>query len=396
MGYTRAMPWKDPTVTEQRMEFIAKWMTGTWSMTELCRAYHVSRKTGYKIVSRYVEQGVDGLKDQSRAPHKHSNATSPKMVRRILAVRKTYGWGGRKIVDYLGRRPNRVGLPAPSTVDEILRRHGLVKSRRRRAKRSEVSGTSTRVQGPNDRWCADFKGWFRTGDGSRCDPLTVTDSYSRMLLRCRHLPSLGCADAKPQFVRAFRQFGLPRSIRTDNGSPFASTGIAGLSRLSVWFIRLEIYPDFIDPGQPQQNGRHERMHRTLKADTARPPKTSLRAQQRSFDNFRAMFNNERPHEGINGHVPADLYRKSERSYPNRLPTLEYPDGALVRKVSDTGVIKVDGQNLFLGRALRGQHVALQPISDRHFSVHFGPYEIATVDPRANEVLMYRKPKQPKT
>lgn len=388
------MAWKETCVTAERMQFVAMWRTGAWSMTELCAAFGVSRKTGYKFVHRFLEDGVEGLQDQSRAPHSHPNATSPKVVEELLRLRKKHGWGGRKIIDYLSRRRPREELPAPSTVDEILRRHGLVRRRRRRSKRSDVK-VVRQVRAPNDRWCADFKGWFRTRDGARCEPLTITDSYSRYLLRCSHVPSLRFEDVQPHFVRAFREFGVPASIRTDNGAPFASTGIAGLSRLSVWFIRQGIYPDFIDPGKPQQNGRHERMHRTLKERTARPPKASVRAQQRAFGAFRRMYNEERPHEGLDGRVPSDVYRASNRSYRDPAPELAYPSSFLVRKVWTNGTVKLDGQELFLGRALRGQYVGLEPGGDAHLRVHFGPFEIATVSPAANEVLMYRKPRMPR-
>ena len=362
-------------------------------MTELCAAYGVSRKTGYKYVNRYVEHSVDGLKDRSRASHRHPNATAGPMVRQIIQVRKKYGWGGRKIVDYLARRISADELPAPSTVDEILRRHNLVKPKRRRRTRSDVK-IQRHVHAPNDGWCADFKGWFRTRDGARCDPLTITDSHSRYLLRCKHVSSTCFEVVKPQFVRTFREYGLPHSIRTDNGPPFATTGIGGLSRLSVWFVRLGIQPDLIDPGKPQQNGAHERMHRTLKQETARPPRSSLRAQQRAFHSFRRMYNDERPHEGIDGKVPSDLYQGSDRPYPRQLPELEYPDSFVVRRVSKVGGIRLDGKKIFLGRSLRGQNVGLEPVSDIHLAVHLGPYQIATVDLREHEVLMYRKPRVP--
>lgn len=360
-------------------------------MTQLCSAYGISRKSGYKTLQRYLESGVDGLKDVSRAPHTHPNATSSEVVRAVMEVRKRYGWGGRKIIDYLSRRQPREELPAPSTVDEILRRHGLVTPRRRRRHRSDVK-VEREIRGPNDGWCADFKGWFQTRDGCRCDPLTITDSYSRYLLACTHVPSARYEEVQPQFARMFREFGLPRSIRTDNGPPFATTGIGGLSRLGVWFIRLGIQPDLIDPGKPQQNGAHERMHRTLKQETARPPKGSIRAQQRAFHEFRRMYNDERPHEGIDGKVPADLYQPSERKFPSRLPELEYPDSFLIRKVSHVGGIKIEGDKFFLGRSIRDQYVGLEPINDLHFAVYLGPYQIATVDRSQQEVLMFRKPR----
>ena len=387
------MGWKETSVTEERMKFVTAWLEGGWSMTELCRAFGVSRKTGYKVLQRYCEEGLEGLKDRSRAPHRQANATPPELVRELIRLRKKYGWGGRKTVDYLAMRRPRSELPAPSTVDEIFRRHGLVKPRRRRRRRLEVK-TVKQVRAPNDRWCADFKGWFRTRDGSRCDPLTITDSYSRFLVRCQHVDSLRFEHVKPQFERSFRDFGLPRAIRTDNGSPFASQGIAGLTRLSVWFIRLGIYPDLIDPGKPQQNGRHERMHRTLKRQTTRPPKHSLRAQQRAFHDFRRMYNQDRPHEGIGGRTPAGVYEASTRAFPRRLPELGYPRSFEIRRVGRNGTIKLEGDTLFLGAALRSQLVGLEPVSDLQLAVRFGPYEIATINRRTNEVLAYRKARLP--
>ncbi len=358
-------------------------------MTDLCAAYGVSRKTGYKLVNRFAEEHTEALFDLSRAPHTHPNETPAEIEGRIVKVRQKYGWGGRKIVDYLSRRMDADKLPARSTVDAILKRRGLVKPRRRRRPRVDVQ-TNREVTAPNDQWGTDFKGWFRTGDGQRCDPFTLTDSYSRFLFRCDSAAGYRCEHVKPYFERAFRKYGLPWSIRSDNGPPFATTGIAGLSQLSIWFIRLGVYPDLIPPGRPQQNGRHERMHRTLKQETARPPKATLRAQQRAFNGFRNMYNNERPHEGIDGRVPSDVYEPSPRPYPSRLPELEYPDTFYVRKVQKNGVIKVDGELFFLGAALRGQYVGLEPEAGPLLTVRFGPYAIATINPPENKVLTYRK------
>jgi hypothetical protein len=245
---------------------------------------------------------------------------------------------------------------------------------------------------PNDQWCADFKGWFRTRDGKRCDPLTITDSKSRFLLRCAVVNETGFNGVKPHFIRAFQEYGLPRSIRTDNGAPFATQGVGNLSQLSIWWIRLGIQPDFIDPGSPQQNGKHERMHRTLKAEAIKPPRASRRAQQHAFDKFRAMYNEERPHEGIAGAVPAECYECSTRSYPSRLPELSYPDEFWPRRVSMHGTIKLDGDVIFLGRALRGEFVGLEPGPRNILTVHFGPYAIAAIDQAENKVLAYRKPR----
>jgi len=337
-----------------------------------------------------VEHGVVGLEDRSRAPHRHPNATSGWVHEEIVRLRKKHGWGGRKIVDWLGRHHAESELPARSTVDAILKRHGLVQPRQRRRARSEVSYAKT-VTGPNDRWCGDFKGWFRTGDGSRCEPFTLTDSHSRFLLRCSSCSSTKTATVKKHFERAFGEYGLPDSIRTDNGSPFASTGIGGLSRLSVWWIRLGIYPDFIEPGKPQQNGRHERMHRTLKAETATPPKPSVRAQDSAFRSFVHHYNHERPHEGIGGKVPGDLYDASGRLYPSRLPEPSYPDEFLVRRVSEVGSIKLEGERYFLGRALAGQDIALEPGPGSTLEVHFGLFIIGVIDQASKKVLPYRKP-----
>jgi transposase InsO family protein len=386
------MGWKETSVSDERRKFVTECIIGKWSMSDLCLSHGISRKTGYKWLDRFLEEGLDGLKDRSRAPLTSPNATPSWMVKEILDVRKKYGWGGAKIIHYLARRYPPEQLPARSTADAIISRHGLTKPRRRR-RRSETVATDVTVSRPNDRWAADFKGWFRTRDGARCDPFTLTDSHSRFLLCCSHTPSLSFIDVKPKLERAFREFGLPAALRTDNGAPFGSRGIGGLSQMSVWLIRLGVYPDFIDAGKPQQNGRHERMHRTLKRATASPPRASIRAQQRSFHEFRRMYNEDRPHEGLDGAVPADIYQPSERTYPNRLPELEYPAGFIVRKVASNGVVKLDGSRHFLGGALHGQYVGLEPVSEWHLRVYLGPYAIGRLNLQTGELLNFKKPRK---
>jgi len=384
------MAWKVTNVMKQRQEFVADWMSGMYSVTALCNAYGVSRKTGYKILKRFLEEDQEGLRDRSRARHHHPNGTPSRIEAEIVRIRRKHGWGGRKIAAYLRIHGHGADVPARSTIDAILHRRGLTKPRRRRRRVVDVEASLSVAQ-PNDRWCADFKGWFRCQDQQRCDPLTITDSHSRYLLRCKATRNCRFEAVKPQFVRAFREFGLPRSIRTDNGSPFATRGIGGLSRLSAWFVRLGICPDLIEPGKPQQNGKHERMHRTLKAKTATPPRASLRAQQRAFDLFRQMFNEERPHEGIDDAVPAERYIGSDRPYPTRLPALEYPGHFIVRKVSSAGRIRIDGAAYFIGRVLGGQYIGLEPATGDTLTVHFGAYAIGTMHQPSKRILNYRKP-----
>ena len=380
------MPWKETHVLDERVKFVAACEAGEESMAELCREAGVSRKTGYKIWKRYQELGLDGLKDQSRAPRRQAQETSSEMVDRIIEVRRRRPTlGPRKLRAWLLRHePGR--WPAASTIGDILKRHGLIKPRRRRRKATPSTHPLGHAHNANDLWCADFKGWFRTGDGRRCDPLTITDAFSRYLISCRVVSAQTSQEALGVFRDAFRAYGLPRAIRTDNGAPFASTGLAGLSKLSVWWIRLGITPERIEPGKPQQNGRHERFHLTLKQETAQPPRRNRRAQQAAFAYFAQDYNEERPHEALDDGVPAEFYERSHRPYPRRLPELDYPPGSTLRRVRSNGTIKWRGSTLFLSESLVRQTVALTQSHHDLWNIYFGPLQVAVLDNHTEEII----------
>jgi transposase InsO family protein len=371
---------------EERLKFIGAYLESEWSMTDLCRAYGISRQTGYELVRRYRAQGMDGLKDRWRAPHRHPNEMAREVAERLVAAREAHPrWGPRKLRAWLARKKPKTQWPAPSTIGTLLKREGLVSARRRVRRTPPCSGPLSDAATANDVWGADFKGWFRTGDGQRCEPLTISDAFSRFLIACRAVARPNWTHTYPLFHRAFCDYGLPRVIRTDNGPPFASRGVGGLSRLSIWWIKLGIEPERIEPGQPQQNGRHERMHLTLKQETACPPRGARRAQQRAFQQFQEEYNFERPHEALANATPAQYYTASPRSYPRRLK-VEYPDHYVIRRVRSNGEIKWGGELHFLGEALYGEPVGLEQVSDRYWRIYFGPLQLATMDDHTNQLL----------
>jgi putative transposase len=377
------MSWKETCPMSERMCFVAEVLKGERGMSDLCAIYGISRKTGYKWLGRYEGGGVSALEDRSHAPLWQPQAVSAAVVRRLVQARRQHPtWGPRKLLAWLQAHDRPGGWPAASTVGEILRRHGLVNTRRRRtpvAERAEVA--LVQPYASNVLWCTDFKGEFRTGDGNYCYPLTLTDAYSRYLLVCRGLESTGGKGVRPWFERAFREYGLPEVIRSDNGSPFATTGLAGLSRLSVWWVKLGIVPELITPGCPQQNGRHERMHRTLKNETTRPVGADLRAQQRKFDRFVEEFNLQRPHEALQQRPPGAVYRASARPYPSRIAAIEYPEGFEVRKVRHTGDIKFRGKSIFVSEALNAEPVGLHQIDEHLWRLYFAMVPLALLDTR---------------
>lgn len=299
------MPWNETSPMDQRTQFIADYLRDTLTVTELCQLYGISRKTAYKWIDRYLRHGPAGLEERSRRPRHSPNETAPEIVAAFLEARRRHpSWGAKKLLTLVHKRHPRWDLPGRSTVCDILSRNGMVPKKRQRRRLGHPGKPTSTILAPNDVWSADFKGQFKTGDGIYCYPLTVTDGYSRYLLGCQALYSTAVAGAKPVFTRLFKEYGLPQRIRTDNGVPFATNTLARLSALSAWWVRLGVLPELIEPGKPQQNGRHERMHRTLKAEATRPPAGNLAAQQRKFNRFRAEYNEERPHEALDQQTPA--------------------------------------------------------------------------------------------
>lgn len=370
------MPWRETRPMDQKTQFIADYLRQTLDMTELCRLYGISRKTGYKWIERYIERGPAGLEDGSRRPANSPRQTPPEVVAALIEVRQHHPtWGAKKLLPFLAKRHPDWDLPGRSTVCDILSRYGLVPRKRRRRALGHPGKPMAPMQAPNDIWCADFKGQFKTGDGLYCYPLTVTDGFSRYLLGCQALLSTKVEEAKPVFTRLFKEFGLPQRIRSDNGVPFATPTLARLSALSAWWVRLGILPDLIEPGHPQQNGRHERMHRTLKAETTRPPGANRQAQQRKFNRFRQEFNEERPHEALNMATPASVYVPSPRPMPDKLPPLEYPDRFEVRYVSANGGIRWNKAWVNVSVTCAGEYVGLEEIDDGVWNVYFGPLKL---------------------
>jgi transposase InsO family protein len=361
---------------DQRTQFIADFLRETLSVTELCDLYRVSRKTGYKWINRYLRHGPVGLTEHSRRPACSPNATPEEIVQVFLEVRRRHpSWGAKKLLTIVHKRHPRWDLPGRSTVCDILSRHGMVPKKRNRRRIGHPGKPTSAILAPNDTWCADFKGQFKTGDGIYCYPLTVTDGYSRYLLGCQGLLTTAVKEAKPVFTRLFKEFGLPARIRTDNGVPFATNTLARLSSLSAWWVRLGVLPELIEPSKPQQNGRHERMHKTLKAEATKPPAGNIQAQQRKFNRFREEFNQERPHEALDQQTPGSLYVPSSRQMPNKLPPLEYPDRFEVRYVSANGGIRWNNGWLNVSIVCVGEYVGLEEIDDGVWNIYFGPLKL---------------------
>jgi transposase InsO family protein len=363
----------------ERVKFVAAMLEAETSFTELCERFGISRKQGYKWKERYERDGVEALVDRSRAPHSHPHAVTAEVVQLMVTARRRHPrWGPRKLLVVVRRRHPEVVLPAASTVGEILRKHGLI-GRQRRVRRSDPYGQRLGpYDAPNRVWCADFKGNFGV-DGERCNPLTISDGFSRYLLACKALHSTTCSPVMRVFERTFREYGLPDALRTDNGPPFSTLAPGGLSRLAIWWIRLGIRPERIMPGRPDQNGRHERMHRTLKAETVRPPATSFRAQQARFDRFRDEYNVIRPHEAIGQATPSSLYKPATRAFPQVLPEPIYPDHFQVCRAYRNGVISWRGTQWYLSSCLQNELVGLDELDDDRWRVFFGPVLLGVLD-----------------
>jgi len=388
------MPWKVSTHVKERARFIEAWLEGEHpSMAALCIEFGISRKTGCKWVSRFKEGGLQGLHDRSKRFKRHPNTTPQEVVDIIVGARKRHPtWGPKKIHTWLERRGEHV--PAVSTVGEILRREGMVVKRRRKPRPGEYSNGLSAQDKPNAVWGADFKGWFRlTSGGQKCYPLTISDGYSRFLLRCealRHADELAC---RKVFDEAFVEFGLPETIRTDNGTPFSA--VYGVSALSVWWVKLGIRPERITRGRPTENGRHERIHRTLQGDVinAGRVRRTMLAQQRVFDGFRAEYNLERPHEALDMRTPSTAYEASSRRYPTKLRSPEYGDDWEVYRVRRDGSIIIPGRILPLSKVLAGEPVGLRLQDDGSHTIAFGPLVLGTLTSAGRLNRGSRKPRR---
>jgi putative transposase len=384
------MGWEETCAVEERMRFVVAVQKREDSIAALCRRFGVSRRIGYKWLARFEAEGAAGLFDRSRVPLHHPQAIADSIAERCLEVRRVHPtWGPLKVRAYLKRRAPATDWPAASTIGELFDREGLTVKRKLRRRSPPSSAPFAHCEAANDVWCIDFKGWFLTGDGKRCEPLTITDAHSRYLLRCQALPRTDTEHVWPVLDAAFREFGLPRYMRSDNGSPFASSGAGGLSRLSVKLIKAGVTPERIAPGKPQQNGRHERMHLTLLQEVADPPANSLREQLKRLRNFQRLYNEERPHQALDNATPADHYQASSRRFDGILREPDYDDDLEVRRVRHNGEIKLDGNMIYISEALVGEPVALAETEDG-WVVSYGPVVLGTIAYRGDRL---RKPKR---
>jgi transposase InsO family protein len=368
------MPWNETHIMDQKLQMISDYISDNYGPTELSRIYGVSRKTIYKWVNRYAQDPDHGLADRCRAPHTRPHAVPEPVKQTIIETKLKYPHlGPKKVMLYLRRQSPNQYWPADSTAGVILASAGLVRSRRRKARVSPNTLPFASCNAANSVWSADYKGDFKLGNRNRCYPLTVSDNYSRYLLACQGLPNTRYEHAKAVFERLFYQYGLPQAIRTDNGSPFASTAFGGLSRLSAWWVRLGIRPERIEKGKPNQNGRHERMHRSLKDGAINPARYSIKTQQKAFDQYRQEYNNIRCHESLKNQVPADVYRPSNRALPSKLCNIEYDTGFTVRKVRHKGEIKWQGQRFYLSQVLAKQPIGFKQTSQNRWNIYYSFY-----------------------
>ncbi len=376
------MPWKELNVMELRTQFIAEWLAKRYTVTALSQRYGISRQTAHKWIGRFKRDGFKGLTDRSTAPH-HRPQRTPAMIREQIIASKLLHqhWGPKKVVDYLKRHQPKLQWPADSTVGEILKQAGLVKARNKRKRVGADVAVFKDCDRCNRVWSVDYKGQFVLGNGRLCYPLTVTDNYSRYLLQCRALASPNHRDTRSWLEWVFREYGLPQAIRSDNGAPFASMAAGGISRLSRWWIQLGIKPERIKPGKPQHNGRHERMHRTLKAEATRPAAYSLEAQQKRFDAFCREYNDERSHESLERKCPVQVYQPSPQTYPERVPEVEYEQQVQVRSVRHNGQIKWKGEFIYVTEILAKDRVGLTEIDNDLWEVRYGFYLLGFIPER---------------
>ena len=381
------MPWIKTKPMDQKIQLISDWLTSYFNVTDLSQKYGISRKIIYKWLNRYEEHGLEGLREESRRPKHSPNQTSDDLIELIVKEKlKNRNRGPKKICSQLKMQYPDINWPAPSTIGEWLKKHGLVKERKRRLRVPPYTEPFQSCQEPNAVWSADYKGQFSTLDGKLCYPLTLSDNYSRYLLKCKGLLGPRYEPTKKVFKSAFREYGLPGAIRLDNGTPFAGRGIGGLSRLSIWWIQLGIVPERIDKGCPEQNGRHERMHRTLKAEAIGSKALNMKEQQKRFDWFCFDYNNDRPHESLNQEPPAKHYQKSDRIYVEKPVCPEYDHNLIVRRVCSGGDIKLYGRRYYLTELLFGQDVGLKETNDGELTIYYSFHPIGKIDLRKNKVI----------
>lgn len=380
------MPWETKGPMDQKIKLIADWKTGHYDISDLNKKYNISRKTVYKWVGRYENEGVDGLKDRSRTPKRCPNQTNERLVEMLLEEKRAYPkWGPKKIIALLEDKHPDESWPAVSTAGEWFKKHGLVQCRKLRRRVPPYTEPFAECKEPNDVWSADYKGQFKTQDNKICYPLTISDNHSRYLLACQGLYGPRYEESRQVFRKVFREYGLPLAIRMDNGTPFTGRGIGGLSKLSVWWIKLGIRPERIDKGKPQQNGRHERMHRTLKSDTTKPPGKDLTDQQKKFDWFHAEYNEIRPHESLGQKPPAKFYNRSPRSYMENPPSPEYDLSLTVRSIHLGGEIKFKGKSYFVSELLVKERVGLEEIADGMWCIYYSFQPVGILNLRRQKI-----------
>jgi len=374
------MPWKEINVMDQRTEFIVRVFKQNAPFKSVCDDFGISAKTGYKWLNRFIEEGIDGLEDRSRRPHRHSNQLTEDIICRLIKLKTAHtAWGPKKIADLYAKQYGKA--PSRSSVHRIFEKAGLVlKKRRRMVNPHQRLVNRVEAKYPNDIWTVDFKGWWYTQDRQRCEPLTVRDDFSRYVLTAVPLQNSRTESVKSEFERLFSIYGLPRVIRSDNGTPFASTrAVFGLSRLSAWFVALGIQLDRIKPGCPYQNGGHERMHRDIRHEVQAVVKGDLQHNAASLEIWRKDFNEKRPHEALNMKTPSEVYKKSSRKYKGTPDKIDYPNNFMERKVNPIGQIALNDQRIYITAALKGWTIGLNPINDNELDVHFAHLNLGSIN-----------------
>lgn len=380
------MGWHETYPEQERLRFFNDWKSRKFSMSDLYFRYKISRKTGYKFINRICTEGTAAAQNRSSAKINYPNLTKPEIALELMQTKVRYPhWGPAKIRDYLKLNAPNMVLPATSTIGDLFKRNGLVKPRRKRKKVPVHTKPLSHCKHPNAVWSVDFKGQFKLGNGEYCYPLTISDNYSRYLICCESLKRPTLENTQNVFLNIFETYGLPDAIRSDNGQPFAGLGIGGLTKLSSWWLKLGINPERIAPGRPDQNGRHERMHRTLKQATANPPQMDENSQQECFVKFIEEYNNERPHEALGGLRPADIYRPSKRFLPEILPVIKYPKEYQIRRVKNNGDIKWCNKRYYISDVLRKEYVGLEIIDEGRAIICFASKQLGIIDARKDKI-----------